>query len=40
MMTSLHERIQNAILKACEVIDISAQKEYRGNGYRADVMVF
>ena len=39
-MTELHEQAQNAILKACDKIDIPAKLEYRGNGYRADVMAF
>lgn len=40
MMTPLHEYSQNKIIDACKAIQIPAQLEYRGNGYRADVMVF
>ena len=40
MMTYLHGQAQNAILNACKSIDVPAQLEYRGNGYRADVMAF
>ena len=40
MMTPLHEHAQNEIIDACKAIQIPAQLEYRGNGYRADVMAF
>lgn len=40
MMTLLHQRAQKEILAACEAIGIPAQLEYRGKGYRSDVMAF
>lgn len=40
MMTILHEWAQKAIVDACKADNIPAQLEYRGKGYRSDVMVF
>lgn len=39
-MTILHEWAQNAIVDACKADNIPAQLEYRGKGYRSDVMAF
>lgn len=35
----LHEKVQNQILKICNSLGLTAQTEYRGKGWRADVFV-
>lgn len=37
---SEHDQIQNEILDACRILKVDARKEYRGQGWRADVYVF
>lgn len=39
-MTSLHELTQQKILESCLSMGLQAQMEYRGNGWRADVLAY